>query len=49
MQVARRSWSGNALAGESIRAAMRTDARLTVTLPYDVNNSVIDDALSVFY
>jgi len=49
IQVARRCWSGNRLAAESIRAAMRADDSLKITLPHDVNHSVdniIDDALS---
>ena len=45
MQVARRCWSGNRRAGESIRAAMRADNALRVTLPHDVNNTVIDDVI----
>jgi len=48
-QVARRCWSGNKLAGESIRVAMSTDDALRVTLPHDVNSdvdSIIDATLS---
>lgn len=48
--VARRCWSGNKLADESIRAAMRADDTLHVTLPHDVDDAVdhvIDAALSV--
>ena len=50
LQVARRCWSGNKLADESIRAAMRADDTLHVTLPHDVDDAVdhvIDAALSV--
>jgi len=34
--VARRSWSGNDMANETIREAMKEDSRLRVTLPYPV-------------
>ena len=45
VQVARRCWSGNKLAADSIQAAMSADDNLLVTLPYDVDDCVIADAL----
>lgn len=47
--VARRCWSGNKLADESIRSAMRANKTLQVTLPYDVNNTLVDETIGNTY
>lgn len=45
-QVARRSWSGNSKAEETICRAMKEDSRLKVTIPHHVQDpSLLDRAL----
>lgn len=45
--VARRSWSGNQYAFETIQQAMRDDPILVVTLPNHADDSIVEEALRV--
>lgn len=43
--VARRSWSGNARAQETIQRTMQKNSKLMVTMPNEVDFSMLDELL----